>query len=50
VHDLGLLPVVALTISIISGMSTLAEGQKVGYEIVRDKRSGKDSADNLQAL
>jgi CspA family cold shock protein len=33
-----------------SGMSTLAEGQKVSYETVRDKRSGKDSADDLRAL
>jgi CspA family cold shock protein len=33
-----------------AGMSSLAEGQKVSYDIVRDKRSGKDSADNLQAL
>jgi len=33
-----------------SGMSTLAEGQKVSYEIVRDKRSGKESADDIRAL
>ncbi|PDT14355.1 cold-shock protein [Rhizobium sp. J15] len=32
-----------------AGMRELAEGQKVTYDIVRDKRSGKNSADNLQA-
>ncbi|MBV2186387.1 MAG: cold-shock protein [Rhizobium sp.] len=32
-----------------SGMRELVEGQKVSYDIVRDKRSGKDSADNLRA-
>lgn len=31
-----------------SGLRDLAEGQKVSYEIVVDKRSGKSSADNLQ--
>lgn len=33
-----------------AGMSTLADGQKVSYELVADRRSGKQSADNLQAL
>jgi CspA family cold shock protein len=32
-----------------SGMRELVEGQKVSYDIVRDKKSGKNSADNLQA-
>lgn len=32
-----------------SGMSTLNEGQKITYDIVRDKRSGKSSAENLRA-
>ncbi len=31
-----------------AGLMGLAEGQKVGYEIVVDKRSGKSSADQLQ--
>ncbi|MTI15979.1 cold-shock protein [Rhodobacteraceae bacterium RKSG542] len=33
-----------------SGMSELQEGQKVSYELIQDKRSGKMSAANLQAL
>jgi CspA family cold shock protein len=32
-----------------AGMSGLNEGQKVSYELVADKRSGKMSADKLQA-
>ena len=32
-----------------AGMSGLNEGQKVSFEIVADKRSGKSSADRLQA-
>ena len=32
-----------------AGMSTLNEGQKVEYEHVSDRRSGKMSADNLKA-
>jgi CspA family cold shock protein len=32
-----------------AGMSTLNEGQKVSYDIVADKRSGKSSAGNLKA-
>ncbi|WP_442753559.1 cold-shock protein [Methylocystis sp. JAN1] len=31
-----------------AGLSNLAEGQKVSYEIVVDKRSGRSSADNLK--
>jgi len=33
-----------------AGMRGLAEGQKVSYEIVADRRSGKSSADNLKAV
>ena len=32
-----------------AGMDTLNDGQKVSYEIVQDKRSGKSSADQLRA-
>jgi CspA family cold shock protein len=32
-----------------AGMGTLNDGQKISYEIVQDKRSGKSSADNLRA-
>ena len=32
-----------------AGLRSLNEGQKVGYELVRDRKSGKMSADNLQA-
>ena len=31
-----------------AGMRTLMEGQKVSYEIVADRRSGKSAADNLR--
>lgn len=33
-----------------AGMRELKEGQKLSFELARDKRSGKTSADNLQAL
>jgi len=33
-----------------AGMSNLNEGQKVSYEVVADRRTGKSSAENLQAL
>lgn len=33
-----------------AGMRTLADGQKVSYELTQDKRSGKSSADQLQAV
>ena len=32
-----------------AGMRSLNEGQKVNYELVTDRRSGKTSADNLSA-
>ncbi|HZD92424.1 MAG TPA: cold-shock protein [Pseudolabrys sp.] len=32
-----------------AGMGTLNEGQKISYEIVADRRSGKSSAENLRA-
>ena len=33
-----------------AGMRGLNEGQKIGYEMVDDKRTGKSSADQLQAI
>jgi len=33
-----------------AGMSTLNEGQKLSFEVVADRRTGKSSADNLRAL
>ena len=32
-----------------AGMNTLNEGQKISYDIVADRRTGKSSADNLRA-
>ena len=32
-----------------SGMRSLDEGQKISFEVVQDKRTGKSSAENLQA-
>ena len=32
-----------------AGMGTIVEGQKLSYELVRDPKSGKDAAENLQA-
>lgn len=32
-----------------AGMAGLADGQKVSFEIVADRRTGKSSADQLQA-
>ena len=32
-----------------AGMNGLRDGQKISYEIVTDRRSGKASADRLQA-
>lgn len=32
-----------------AGMQTLVEGQKVSFEVVKDNRSGKSSAENLSA-
>jgi CspA family cold shock protein len=31
-----------------AGLSTLNEGQKVSFDVVADRRSGKSSADNLR--
>lgn len=33
-----------------SGLNGLDEGQKISYEIVKDKRTGKSAADNLAAV
>ncbi|CAN5252716.1 cold-shock protein [soil metagenome] len=33
-----------------AGLGTLNEGQKVEFELVTDRRSGKQSADNLKAV
>jgi len=33
-----------------AGMRSLVEGQKVQYEVVKDQRSGKSSAEQLQAV
>ena len=33
-----------------AGLRDLRDGQKISYEIVQDKRSGKSSADNLRAV
>lgn len=32
-----------------AGMREIVEGQKINYEVVRDNKSGKFAADNLQA-
>ena len=32
-----------------AGMSNLNDGQKISYEVIADRRSGKSSADNLRA-
>jgi len=32
-----------------AGMRAIVEGQKLGYEMVRDNKSGKMSADHLKA-
>ena len=32
-----------------SGMQSLAEGQKLRFDIVKDNRNGKSAAENLQA-
>ncbi|HMN37731.1 MAG TPA: cold-shock protein [Hyphomicrobium sp.] len=33
-----------------AGLRTLNEGQKLQFDVVTDRRSGKASADNLQAI
>jgi CspA family cold shock protein len=32
-----------------SGLTSLTEGQRVSFEVVRDPKSGKNAADNLNA-
>jgi CspA family cold shock protein len=32
-----------------AGMRTIVEGQKLSFEVVKDNRSGKSAAENLQA-
>ncbi|WP_062226041.1 cold-shock protein [Aureimonas frigidaquae] len=32
-----------------AGLPQLQEGQKIGYEVVTDRRTGRASADNLQS-
>ncbi|AWC21552.1 cold-shock protein [Aminobacter aganoensis] len=32
-----------------AGMRTIVEGQKLNFDVVRDNRSGKNAAENLQA-
>ncbi|MBP0685438.1 cold-shock protein [Mycobacterium tuberculosis] len=32
-----------------SGLLTIAEGQKLTFDVVRDNRSGKNAAENLRA-
>ena len=33
-----------------AGMRDLNEGQKISYEVVADRRTGKSAADNLRAV
>jgi len=33
-----------------AGISTLRDGQKVSYELVADRRTGKQAAENLSVL
>jgi len=33
-----------------SGLGSLREGQRVGFELVADRKSGKMSADHLKAI
>lgn len=33
-----------------AGLHTLNEGQKVSYELVQNRKSGKTAAENLQAV
>jgi cold shock protein len=33
-----------------AGLTDLREGQKVGYDLVSDRKSGKMSADNLKVV
>jgi CspA family cold shock protein len=33
-----------------AGMQSLNEGQKIAFEVVADRKTGKSSADNLRAV
>ena len=33
-----------------AGMRGLAEGQKLNFEVIADRKTGKSSAENLQAI
>jgi cold shock protein len=33
-----------------AGLHSLNEGQKIAYEVVADRRTGKSAADNLRAV
>lgn len=33
-----------------AGINALKDGQKVGYDLIQDRKTGKSSADNLQAV
>ena len=33
-----------------AGMQTISEGQKLSFDIVKDSRTGKNAAGNLQAV
>jgi len=33
-----------------AGLPPLSEGQKISFEVVQDRRSGKSAADNLEAV
>lgn len=33
-----------------AGMQTITEGQKLSFDLVRDARSGKNAAENLQTV
>ena len=33
-----------------AGMGSLQEGQKLSFDVIADRRTGKSSADNLQAV
>jgi CspA family cold shock protein len=33
-----------------AGMSNLREGQKISYEVIADRKTGKSSADRLRAV
>ena len=33
-----------------AGMNNLNEGQKISYEVVADRRTGKSSANNLRSI